>query len=112
MIYEHYKIQTYIPHSHLENLKSELNRVVTPLYKNYDFVFSWQTVTGCWRALEGAKPFQGKIGEIETASEIKLEFTILKKDLDVVFQTIRAHHPYETPVIEAFEVKINSPENR
>lgn len=100
----HYKIQTYIPESHLNILKENLNAVITPIFPHYDFVFSWYPVNGSWRPRADANPYQGEIGKIEEASEIKLEFTILESDLQNVFATIKKFHPYEQPVIEAFAV--------
>ncbi len=102
----HSKVQTYVPVTHTAQLKDELNQVITPIFPGYDFVFTETAVTGSWRPLAGAQPFQGETGKIETAAEIKLEFTILNQDLQRVFATIRRFHPYEKPVIEAFAVQL------
>ncbi len=104
----YFKVQTYVPQSHLQTLKEALNDVITPVFAGYDFVFTHYPVTGQWRPLAGAKPYQGQIGQIESAIEIKLEFTILANDLQSVFATIQKHHPYEKPVIEAFAVTLAS----
>src|SRR5688572_15946937 len=101
---QYYKVQTFIPETHLQLLKDKLNEVITPLFCCYDYVFATSVVTGNWRALPGAHPHQGEIGKIEIAAELKLEFTILAKDLENVFATIQSYHPYEAPVIEAFAV--------
>lgn len=107
----YHKVQTYIPESHLELLKTKLNDVITPLFAHYDFVFSWYPVNGSWRALPGSQPYQGEVGKIETAQEIKLEFTVLENDLLNVFAAIKSVHPYEQPVIESYEVCLNLKSN-
>jgi len=102
----HFKVQTYIPESHLNLVKEELNKIITPIFPHYDFVFSWHPVNGSWRPLAGSNAYQGEIGKIEIATEMKLEFTIVESDLQNVFATIKKFHPYEQPVIEAFAVLV------
>lgn len=99
-----YKVQTYLPESHVTQMKDGLNEVITPIFEGYDYVFATTPITGSWRPLEGSNAFQGTLGKIETAPEIKLEFTINRQDINKVFDKIKELHPYEKPVIEAFEV--------
>jgi len=100
----YYKVQTYVPESQVQTLKDALNAVITPIFSGYDYVFATYKVDGNWRPLAGSQAYQGQIGHIEHATEIKLEFTILETDLKIVFATLKKNHPYEKPVIEAFSV--------
>ena len=76
-----YKIGVNVPNDHLEALMDALDGVVTPIYPGYDHVFSWWPVMGCWRALEGSDPYDGRIGEVTVAEEVRLEFAVLEGDL-------------------------------
>lgn len=105
---KHYKICVYAPESILEQLMNRIDRVMNPLYANYDYVFSYYKVKGIWRPLEGANPYDGQINEINKADEIKLEVTVRELDLPEVLKAIRKIHPYETPVIEVYPVQLYS----
>ena len=95
-----YKISVNVPNDHLEALMDALDGVVTPIYPGYDRVFSWWPVTGCWRALEGSNPYDGRIGEVTVAEEIRLEFAVLEGDLGAAVDAVRRAHPYEEPAID------------
>ena len=100
----YYKVVVYIPEQYLEILKTGINKTMTPIHRNYDYVFSWTKVRGSWRPLEGAKPYKGKINELEEAEEIQLSFTVASNDLTRTLEKIKKVHPYEEPVIDVFPV--------
>ncbi len=77
-----------------------INDVMDPLYPKYDRCFMYYEVNGTWRPLEGASPFNGTIGEIERAIEMRVEFAVKEKDLEKVLKAIRDVHPYEEPAID------------
>ncbi|MHA1416331.1 MAG: divalent cation tolerance protein CutA [Candidatus Heimdallarchaeaceae archaeon] len=104
----YYKIITLVPEEIIGDLMDELNRVVKPIYPNYDYVFTYSKVISTWRPLSGSNPFKGKINQIEHSSEIKLEINVHKENIDNVISTIKKIHPYECPVIEYFEIRIPS----
>ena len=93
------KIEVYLPAEHLETLRIALRNAGAGVLGNYDNVFSTTEVTGHWRPLEGANPFQGKLGKIEIASEIKLEINCHRNHVSAVLQANRTVHPYEEPLI-------------
>lgn len=95
-----YKIGVNVPNDHLEALMDALDGVVTPIYPGYDRVFSWWPVTGCWRTLEGSDPYDGRIGEVTVAEEVRLEFAVLEGDLGAAVDAVRRAHPYEEPAID------------
>ena len=73
-------------------------------YDNVSFTFA--KGTGRYRAIpgSGAHPTAGKIGEIHCEDECVIAFTAPKDRLDAVIATIRAHHPYEMPSIDVFDL--------
>ncbi len=99
-----YKIAVNIPEDRMEEMMNVLDNVVRPIYPGYDHVFCWWPVTGCWRPLEGSSPFLGKVGEVETAREMRVEFAVLEEDLRSVVEAVRGAHPYEEPTIDVIPI--------
>jgi len=95
-----YKIGVNIPGEYLEKLMDAVNSVMDPVYPKYDRTFMYWPVKGTWRPLPGSDPFNGTVGEIEVADEMRLEFAVLEKDLERVISTIADVHPYEEPAID------------
>ncbi len=95
-----YKIGVTVPESHLEAVMDSLDGVAEPVYPGYDRVFSWWPVTGSWRPLEGSRPYDGEVGEISVAEEIRLEFAVRAGDLGRAVAAVRDAHPYEEPAID------------
>ncbi len=95
-----YKIVVNIPEDRMDGMMDALDGVVEPIYPGYDHVFCWWPVMGCWRPLEGSSPFLGKVGEVETAREMRVEFAVLEENLGPAVEAVRGAHPYEEPVID------------
>ena len=99
-----FKIEVYLPAEHLEALQVALSAAKAGIVGNYDNVFATSQVTGSWRPLEGANPFQGEAGKMEIAPEIKLEVNCKKEYVSAALQAIRAAHPYEEPLIRVIPI--------
>jgi hypothetical protein len=95
-----YKIGVNIPGEFLERLMDSVNDVMEPLYPNYDRTYMYWPVKGTWRPLPGANPYNGTVGKIEVADEMRIEFAVKEKDLEKVVRTIAEVHPYEEPAID------------
>jgi hypothetical protein len=65
----------------------------------YDHCASAVEVTGWWRPLEGARPYEGHTGAISEARELKLEMRCPASRIAAAVAAIRQAHPYEEPVI-------------
>lgn len=98
----YYKVVVFLPPEYREEMMRAINASMEPIYPNYDMVFSYHMVKGCWRPLEGSKPYQGSEGEVEEADELRLEFAIKAADLRRVVDAVIAAHPYEEPGIDIF----------
>ena len=92
----------YIPPDIRERMMEAINGAMTPIYPNYDMVFSYQTVNGCWRPLPGSNPHQGEVGKLEETEETRLEFAVREADVQRVVDVILSIHPYEEPGIDIF----------
>lgn len=77
-----------------------IDSVIEPFYPGYRRCFCITECKGTWVAQEGSDPYLGKIGEIEVAEEIKLEFMIREEFLRTVLKKISEVHPYEEPAID------------
>ena len=94
-----YKLEIFIPKSHLRQLQGALRSVDAGHIGNYDSCMSYSDVVGLWRPLDNAKPYSGKINKVSRAREIKVEVRIESKKLKKTLTAIKSVHPYETPVI-------------
>jgi hypothetical protein len=100
-----YKVETFIPETHVKIVLDALNDIgALTIGGNYDYcVFKTQGI-GSWRPLEGADPYNGTIGDICIANEIKIEFTCKHEVIKEVINTIKRYHPYEEVVINVLQV--------
>lgn len=94
-----FKLEIFIPADCLEALRAALAEVGAGQIGKYDHCCSISQVRGYWRPLEGAKPFQGQIGTVETGEECKVEVNCRRELVPEALKAIRAVHPYEEPLI-------------
>jgi hypothetical protein len=59
-------------------------------------------VQGYYRPLEGANPFEGKIGEISESLEYKIEVNCKRELVNEAIKVTKSIHPYEEPLINIF----------
>ena len=66
---------------------------------------SWYTEgTGTFRALPGASPAIGEIGEEERVPELRLETVFPAEPQAEVVAALRGAHPYEEPAFDVYEL--------
>jgi hypothetical protein len=94
------KIEVFIPPEFVEKLGEALSEVGAGRIGNYDHCMSSTPVTGYWRPLDGAQPYLGQIGEVESAVECKVEVNCRWERVAETIRAIRAVHPYEEPLIQ------------
>ena len=92
-----YKIEYYVPESHLEITKKAIFETGAGQIGNYDSC-CWQTLgNGQFRPLKGSTPYIGQSNKLEIISEYKVELVCKDKFLQTAIQSLRKSHPYETP---------------
>ena len=95
MSYPLYKIELYVPESHLAAVKTAMFEAGAGRVGNYDCC-AWQTRgEGQFRPLDGSTPFLGNQGQIETVIEHKLEMVCEEQCLEAVIAALKRAHPYE-----------------
>lgn len=96
---EYVKMEIFIPRTHLPALQKALQVVDAGHIGNYDSCLAYSPVMGTWRTLAGADPYEGEVGEITEAEELKVEVRVEERRIDETMRAIRKIHPYETPVV-------------
>jgi dinuclear metal center YbgI/SA1388 family protein len=98
------KLIIYVPQSHLNAIKQVLSELGAGKIGDYDSCSFSSEGIGSFRPLEGAKPFLGKKGKIETVSESKLEALIPWARREEILKKVRQIHPYEEMAYDLFLV--------
>jgi len=93
------KIEVFVPEGYIEALRDKLNEVGAGRIGNYDHCVSVTTVTGYWRPLAGAEPYEGEVGKISSGKERKLEVNCGEEYVEDALKAIREIHPYDKPLI-------------
>jgi|GEM_PF-21959 len=98
------KLEIFIPETHFKPLCEALRSVGAGCVGNYDSCLSVTKVTGYWRPLPGSHPYDGEIGVLQSAPELKVEVLCRKERLHETIAAVKKAHPYEVPVINAIEL--------
>jgi hypothetical protein len=98
MDFKEVKIEGYIPEEYINKLREELNAVGACKIGYYDNCMSIMRTWGYWRPLKGSSPFEGKVGEISSGEECKVEVRCKNEYVKDAIKAIKKVHPYEEPV--------------
>jgi hypothetical protein len=99
-----YKINFYVPETHLDSVKNALFAKGAGRYKAYDQC-CWQVRgQGQFRPLENSQPYLGQINQLETVAEYKVEMLCHAALLKDVVLTLINTHPYEEPAYEIYKI--------
>lgn len=96
-------IAVYCPVAQVEDIKFAMFRAGAGRIGNYEAcAFEYQGV-GQFKALEGAQPKVGQVGEIERVKEVKIEMVCKEECLGRVIAALRQAHPYEEPAFHVLK---------
>ncbi len=104
MEYEEVKLEIYLPASHVIPMRDTLNAIGACRVGSYDTCVSVTQVSGYWRPLEGANPYNGTIGEISCGQECKMEVRCKKEYIAASIRAIKKIHPYEEPLFNIIPI--------
>lgn len=96
------KLEIFTPQEHTLKIRAVLAKIGVGVIGNYDHCVAISQVTGYFRPLEGAEPFDGKVGEIKVTTEYKLEVNCKRELVKDAIEVIKRVHPYEEPLINIF----------
>ena len=96
------KLEIFVPESHVTQVRDALAEIGVGVIGKYDHCFAVSQVQGSFRPLEGANPFDGKVGEITFSVESKIEVNCRRGLVEEALAAVRRVHPYEEPLINIF----------
>lgn len=97
-----YKLNFYVPESHVEQVKEALFKKGAGRIGQYDCC-SWQVLgEGQFRPLEGSNPFLGAKNQVEKVMEYKVEMVCEDDIIAGVVEELISTHPYEEPAYEVY----------
>ncbi|MDD4975052.1 MAG: NGG1p interacting factor NIF3 [Bacteriovorax sp.] len=99
-----YKVSFFVPESASEVVKTAMFNAGAGKIGNYDRC-SFETIgSGQFRALAGANPSVGCVGELEKVRELKVEMVCEDNVIKEVVLALKKHHPYEMPAYEIIKL--------
>lgn len=96
------KMVVTVPESHTEIVRQALGDAGAGVIGNYHHCCAIVKQVGYSIPGKGAHPAIGTVGELEKIIEDRIETVVDKENLKKVVTAIRAVHPYEEPVIDAY----------
>lgn len=93
------KLEIYVPEEAVPPIREALNQLGACHIGSYDLCSSMVQVTGTWRPLPGAQPYNGEVGALCHGTECKLEAVCPRELAAEALAAARRLHPYEEPVI-------------
>ncbi|MFC1736201.1 Nif3-like dinuclear metal center hexameric protein [Candidatus Hydrogenedentota bacterium] len=103
------KICVFVPVGHEDAVRSAMYKAgagVIGLYEECSFMTPG---TGTFRPVEGADPFEGKIGDLSRVDEFKLEVVVAKSRSSRVIAAMMAAHPYEEVAYDVYPLDNTDP---
>jgi hypothetical protein len=96
---QYFKIEFFVPASHKKVCCEALFSAGCGRLGLYEHVQAESIVSGNWRPLAGAKPYEGSVGELSQALEFKVEILCPEDCLEKSVSELMKVHPYETPAV-------------
>ncbi|MDR2423979.1 MAG: Nif3-like dinuclear metal center hexameric protein [Prevotellaceae bacterium] len=100
-----YKIVTFVPHNHAENLRRRMFEAGAGHIGNYDSCSYNLEGKGTFRGGENTSPFVGTKGTLHSEPEIRIETVATKECLNQVIAAILQAHPYEEPAYDVYPLE-------
>ncbi len=99
-----YKLEFYVPETHIEQVKVAVFSAGAGKIGNYDSCCWQSSGDGQFRPLEESKPFIGEQGRVEKVVEYKVELVCSIPLISDVIDALKSSHPYETAAYQYWEV--------
>ncbi|QBK26260.1 Nif3-like dinuclear metal center hexameric protein [Ureibacillus thermophilus] len=96
------KLAVFVPVDHAEELRYVLAKAGAGKIGNYDSCSYSTAGTGRFRPLEGANPYIGDVGEIESTEEEKIEVVFPTSMKNRILKAMLNAHPYEEPAYDLY----------
>ena len=90
-----YKLVTFVPPSHVENVRRALAAVGAGWIGNYSHCTFQTAGTGTFLPRKGTSPYIGEAGKLEYVDELRLETIVSEERLGAAVSRLLSAHPYE-----------------
>ncbi len=100
-----FKLVTFIPEAHLENVRSAIFEAGGGAIGKYDMCGFVNSGTGSFRGGDSCNPFTGKRGEMHFENEVRFETIIFSHLKDRVVKNLLAAHPYEEVAYDIYPLE-------
>ncbi|MFH0852671.1 MAG: YqfO family protein [bacterium] len=100
-----YKIVVFVPESHTDVVRKAMGDAGAGKIGNYTYCSFSSKGIGRFKPEEGANPTIGKVGNLESVEEERIEVVADKQVVDSVLSAIKRVHPYEEVVIDVYPLE-------
>jgi hypothetical protein len=98
----------YVPKSHLDQVKEAVFKAGAGSYGNYANC-CWQTLgLAEFTPLAGSEPYIGRTGLASQVEEYRVETICQEDQIQAVIAALKASHPYQWPVYDAWPLSYYS----
>lgn len=104
-----YKIVTYVPEAHAQNVRKALFEAGAGHIGNYDLCSFNITGQGTFRGGDNSNPFVGKVGKEHTEVETRIETVVEQRNLQRVIDRMIEAHPYEEVAYDIYQTENDIP---
>ena len=98
------KLVAFVPQEAAERVRAAVTDAGAGRLGDYDSCTFTSEGEGRFRPLDGASPAVGRVGEVETVAEVRVESVFPRSLRRQVVEALRAAHPYEEPAYDVLEL--------
>ncbi len=106
-----YKVAVFVPVGYEDTVRQAMGDAGAGYIGNYSHCTFAAPGTGTFKALPGATPFLGRVGELERAAELRLETIAPASRLPSVLSAMLAAHPYEEVAYDVYALENQGPQS-
>ena len=92
----------FVPMTHAEKVREAIGKAGAGKLGNYSFCSFSTKGVGRFKPEEGAKPFIGKVGELEKVEEERIEVICDESVVVEVISAMKSAHPYEEVAYDVY----------
>ncbi|KGR78519.1 Nif3-like dinuclear metal center hexameric protein [Ureibacillus manganicus] len=102
------KLAVFVPDGHAESVRVALAKAGAGHIGDYDSCSFSSSGEGRFRALDGANPYIGEIGEMEVTEEVKIEVVFPTSMKNKILKAMLNVHPYEEPAYDFYTMAVET----
>lgn len=99
------KIVVYVPETHADAVRTAMGEAGAGRIGNYTFCSFSVKGVGRYRPEVGANPAIGKVGELESVLEERIEVVCDREKAQDVITAIKKVHPYEEVALDVYPLE-------